>query len=221
METKHLSLDLKAEGDEGVIVGYGSVFGNVDSWGDIIAPGAFRATLADRMPKMLWQHDMDAPIGKWEEAREDDRGLFLRGRLMVTLAKAREAYEMVKGGIIDGLSIGYRTRDYEMDGQTRRLKAVDLYEVSLVTIPANDLATITGVKAEDMTERDFEEMLRRQGFSRSAAKIIVADGWKGYRRALRDAGPAGPETSQRDAGAILEHVTRQINSAIQGGMTNV
>lgn len=88
--------------------GYASVFGVVDSYTDVVIKGAFTRTLAERRPALLWQHDPTVPIGVWEEMREDETGLFVRGRLADTVA-GRDAYELLKLGALSGLSIGYRT----------------------------------------------------------------------------------------------------------------
>lgn len=212
METKHLALEVKADGEAGEFSGYGSVFGNVDSYGDRIEAGAFSGSLATRMPKLVWQHDLYQPIGKWVEAKEDDRGLFLRGKLSLGVEKGREAYELMKDGALDGLSIGYRTKAAVNDGNVRILKEIDLWEVSLVTIGANPDALVTGVKS-DMTESDLEDVLRSKGFSRTAAKAIVARGWKGYRDVLREAGVAVPEVDPREA----DELKRLLQSLTNGG----
>jgi hypothetical protein len=121
------------------IEGYASVFGQGDRGGDVVAPGAFAASLAARgagRVRMLWQHDPGQPIGVWEEIREDGRGLFVRGRLLPEVARGREAAALLEAGAIDGLSIGYRTVKAGRDGQGRRLLTqVELWEVSLVTFP--------------------------------------------------------------------------------------
>lgn len=196
VEQKSLSLEIKSVDDEGTIEGYGAVFGNEDSYGDIIEPGAFRDTLAMRKPKMLWQHNMAEPIGAWDEYREDSRGLYMKGRIAIKTARGRDAHELAKMGGIDGLSIGYVTRDYEMDGQKRRLKRVDLYETSLVTMPANSAALLTNVKSADV--RDIESVFRQMGFTRSEAKAMASAAWKRRDDILCEAGVIGPEVDQRE-----------------------
>ena len=192
MERKALSLELKAT-DAGEVTGYGSVFGGVDSYGDTILPGAFQKSIGKRKPKMLWQHRMDMPIGVWDEVVEDGKGLRLKGRLADTM-QGKEAAELVRMGALDGLSIGFRTVADEIDGNKRKLKEVDLYEVSFVTMPADQKARVTGIK----TERDFEGLLRDNGFSRWDAKIIIASGYKAWLD-QRDAEGDGLGTDQRDA----------------------
>ncbi|WBU61818.1 HK97 family phage prohead protease [Paracoccus albus] len=140
-------LELKFSGgrpalrDGVVIEGYASRFGLPDQGGDIVAPGAFAASLAklaargDKV-RMLWQHDPAKPIGVWDEIREDETGLFVRGRLLEGVTLAQEAATLIEAGAIDGLSIGYRTIRAEKDGKgCRVLREVELWEVSLVTFP--------------------------------------------------------------------------------------
>lgn len=197
METKSLALELKAD-DAGAVVGYGSVFGGLDSYGDTIEPGAFAESIAKRKPKMLWQHRMDKPIGVWDEVEEDGKGLRLKGRLADT-EQGREARQLVMMGALDGLSIGYRTLADEMRGNNRVLKKVDLWEVSFVTIPADENAR-AAVKSL-ATERECEDALRDIGFSRREAKAFLARGWGGV-KGLRDAGGALPDEVLRDAEAV-------------------
>jgi len=123
------------------IEGYASLFGDPDRGGDVVAPGAFGASLArlardGRRVRMLWQHDPAQPIGVWEEAREDARGLWVKGRLLDGVARAREAAALIEAGALDGLSIGYRTlKAVKTDKGHRLLTELELWEVSLVTFP--------------------------------------------------------------------------------------
>jgi HK97 family phage prohead protease len=210
MERKSIPLEFKADGEEGEISGYGAVFDNIDSYGDRIAKGAFAATLKKRMPKMFWQHDSWDPIGRWTEASEDESGLYLKGKLTMGSTRGRDAYALIKDGAIDGLSIGYRTEKAEMVDNVRELREVDLWEVSVVSIGANDKALIDAVKSGELTEREFERFLRNNGFDRTAAKIITAEGWKGYRNCLRDAGVSGPEADQRDADELKQAIKQML-----------
>ncbi len=196
IEQKSLSLDVKAVGEEGQIEGYGAVFGNRDSYGDVIVKGAFAETLKGRKPKMLWQHNMMDPIGSWDDYLEDERGLYMKGRIAIKSTKGRDAYELVKAGAIDGLSIGYVTKDYDMEGGARMLKEVDLFETSLVTMPANAAALVTNVKNADV--RDIEAVLRQMNFSRSEAKAMAAAAWKRRDDVLCEADAIVPEADQRE-----------------------
>lgn len=175
-------LDIKSLGEKGQFEGYASTFGGeADSYGDIIAAGAYAESLAEHkargsMPKMFWQHDPREPIGKWLSAAEDDKGLLVVGQLNMGVQRGREAYELLKAGDIDGLSIGYRIRGYEVDedGDIWTLTKIDLREVSIVSIGANENATIASVKSarrlheiteklragDRLTEREFEDLLK-------------------------------------------------------------
>lgn len=140
-----------------VIEGYASRFDLPDQGGDIVAKGAFAASLARLAAKgdkvrMLWQHDPTRPIGVWDEIREDGTGLWVKGRLLPEVALAREAATLIEAGAIDGLSIGYRTIRAQKDRQGRRvLSEVELWEVSLVTFPMLPEARL-GAKAADDTQ---------------------------------------------------------------------
>jgi HK97 family phage prohead protease len=149
MEHKHFAIEeLKADDETRTIEGFGSIFGNVDSYGDIVVPGAFAKSIAKRKPAMLWQHRTDMPIGVWDEMEETAKGLRLKGRILDTTL-GEDAYKLAKGGALTGLSIGYSPKGYEIDEKkkVRKLTEVELFEVSLVTFPANDKATITRVKS--------------------------------------------------------------------------
>lgn len=204
----------RLEDDEPVFEGYGSVFGTEDAYGDVIAPGAFAKSLQawqarGKWPKMLLQHGgMTAedlvPIGKWEEMHEDTRGLFVRGRLFALQTdRAKATYAALEAGELDGLSIGYVTRQSRRDGDVRVLTEIDLWEVSLVTFPASDPARVTDVKALP-SEQEFQEWLERQlGLSRAHARCVLA---QGYRALLNQV-----ETGEADE-AIGEDVIRALTA---------
>lgn len=187
---------VKALSEAGEFEGYASIFGEMDQGRDVVLSGAFRGSLirrpADRI-KMLWQHDREKIIGKWLEVREDSRGLYVKGKLILGLEKAREAHELMQAGALDGLSIGYRTvlDEYDRDTETRRLKEVEIREISLVTFPMLESAMIALVKGDALpSEREFEGWLRDAGFSRQQSKAIIASGYKSI-RSERDAGGNG------------------------------
>jgi HK97 family phage prohead protease len=215
MQHKAVSLELKREPDQdGAFEGYASVFGIVDQGMDVVERGAFSNSLGKRRVKMLWQHDMAQPIGVWDEIREDQRGLFVRGRLLKDVNKGREAMALMRAGAIDSMSIGYRTLEAlpSGDGIGRKLKEVDLYEISLVTFPMLPDAKVTAVKSI-RTIREFERTLRDAGFSQNEAKAISADGFKGFAD-HRDDGEAEPETGAALAD-LMSHV-RQLQEKFRG-----
>lgn len=136
---------------DGVLVGYASVAGKKDLDNEIVEPGAFKRTVQHhkgRFP-LLWQHDHGEPIGIIETAEEDEKGLKVRAKLALGVQRAKDAYALLKDGMINGLSIGFRVVKDEWDKKTgtRHLKEIDLWEVSVVTFPANPLARIASVKA--------------------------------------------------------------------------
>jgi len=142
LERKFCRLGDEISGKDGTVIeGHASVFGKCDQGGDVVARGAYGASLkalaqADRKVKMLWQHDPAQPIGVWDEVREDARGLYVKGRILPDVDKGREAVALIGAGAIDGLSIGYRTVRAQKDDKGRRLLSeLELWEVSLVTFP--------------------------------------------------------------------------------------
>ena len=182
-EVRSFALQIKAAGDDGTVEGYGSVFGVRDNYDDVISKGAFVQSLKDHraagtMPAMLWQHDADKPIGVWTEMVEDEKGLRIKGQLAMETVKGKEAHALLKMGALNGLSIGFMSKEwaYDRDTEVRTLTAIDLWEVSLVTFPANEKARVTNVKsAEEMaTPKDAEKVLRDAGFSKSDATAFVS-----------------------------------------------
>ena len=185
MQTKRLDVgfELKAIGADGTVEGYGSVFGVRDNYDDVIAKGAFIQSLKDHkaagtMPAMLWQHDADKPIGVWTEMVEDEKGLRIKGQLALETVKGKEAHALLKMGALNGLSIGFMSKEwaYDRDTEVRTLTAIDLWEVSLVTFPANEKARVTNVKSADELQapKDAEKVLRDAGFSKSDATAFVS-----------------------------------------------
>jgi HK97 family phage prohead protease len=208
IKTFAFEFEAKQDGDVMTIEGYGSTFGgDPDSYGDIVAKGAFKDSLKARLPKMLYQHDPRKLCGVWTEAKEDSKGLFLRGSFIDTTL-GRDAYVEAKSGALDSMSIGFScsSADYDEKKGTRTLKQINLFEVSLVTFPANTNALITGVKSIPTTIRELEDFLRDAGgFSRAQAKSIAVHGFK-----------AAEE--QRDADDLTPFLNRltQLSPSIKG-----
>jgi Escherichia/Staphylococcus phage prohead protease len=155
--------------DDARIEGYASLFGQADQGGDIVEKGAYARSIkalssAGRKVKMLWQHDPAQPIGVWEEVREDKRGLWVRGRLLESTQKGREAIALIGAGAIDGLSIGYRAvRAVKNDKGQRLLQELELWEVSLVTFPMLASARVAAKGDEpegDVILRELAAVLR-------------------------------------------------------------
>ena len=180
-ELKHLTFETEIKSDaQGVFTGYGSIFGNEDQGNDIMKKGAFTKSLTKRPAskvKMLYQHKTDEPIGIFTDMYEDNKGLYVKGQLAMGTQKGREAYELLKMGALDGMSIGFRA-DPEKQGYNenkrgvRTLKEVDLMEISLVTFPMNESALIETVKGNAKNIREWEKILREAGgLSRTESKI--------------------------------------------------
>jgi HK97 family phage prohead protease len=144
------NLSLKSIDTLGSFAGYASVFNVVDNQRDRIQRGAFYRTLKGRVGaiKLLWQHQQDEPIGVFTQIFEDANGLYVEGRLLLDVQRALEAYTLLKAGALSGLSIGYSPTRYSTDSKTgiRTLSEVELWEISLVTFPANSAANVTVVK---------------------------------------------------------------------------
>jgi HK97 family phage prohead protease len=169
----YVSLDLKAVEDDGTFTGYASTFGNADQGRDIVVSGAFSKSLAVRPAtriKMLRDHDPRLLIGQWVEAKEDSRGLFVKGRLLLDIEAGREDYALLKAGALDGLSIGYRAlRDrWDASKKVRFLEEVDLREVSLTAFPMNESAAVQAVKHEEFARRIVAAITRADARIRAA-----------------------------------------------------
>jgi HK97 family phage major capsid protein/HK97 family phage prohead protease len=164
-EYKNLSFPLALEtiSEAGNFAGYASVFGNPDNHNDVIIKGAFTRTLIEnengKAIKFLWQHNPHEPIGFFTKIFEDAYGLYVEGKLLLDVQRAREAYALLKNNAIEGLSIGFTVRDFEYDTKTsaRLLKDIDLWEVSLVTFPANEAAQITAIKSDFSNKFNFNK----------------------------------------------------------------
>ena len=167
LETKFRRFDGELGLGEGAVIsGYASLFGAEDQGGDVVRSGAYAASLAKlaeagQRVKMLWQHDPARPIGVWDEVREDGRGLWVKGRLLLEVQAGREAKALLEAGAIDGLSIGYRTQRAEKAaGGGRFLHQVELWEVSLVTFPMLPEARVQSEDAESALARELAEAFR-------------------------------------------------------------
>ena len=176
MLKKAFKFDLKSLSDEGEFEGYLSVFGNRDTYEDVVEKGAFKRTLqhkaqAGKKFPVLWQHDMTQPIGVFEELREDDHGLWVKGRLTMEVQKAKEAYALMQSGALDGLSIGFDIVKKSFKDGIRYLKELKLWEGSLVTFPANDMATVTAIKSAFLARAVQKRMGKAVDFAGALAEI--------------------------------------------------
>lgn len=155
LEIKNLSLEVKDLHDDGTFSGYGSVFGVVDSYSDVVVKGAFKRTIRNNKNiKLLWQHDTREPIGIFTTIKEDEHGLYVEGKLAMDVQRGREAFSLMKMDAVNGLSIGFSTlvEEYDAKQAVRFLKEIKLYEISVVTFPANADSLINNVKNTDKTD---------------------------------------------------------------------
>lgn len=209
VKASHGVLMVKADGADGEINGYGSIWDKVDSYGEVVVQGAFTKSLKawrrlKRPIPMLWQHRSDQPIGVWDDFEEDEKGLKLSGRLNLETQRGKEAWSDVKMQAVTGLSIGYyevKADPYDYGStEPRKLIELDLREVSPVTFPALKEAQIDAVKArlargERLTVREFEGWLcEKLRLSHSEAEEIAALGYKAWHQRL-----AGPGAINADA----------------------
>lgn len=200
------ALAMKAIGEDGTFSGYGSVFGVIDFYQEIVQRGAFTESLKEiaargRPLPMLWSHMTTDPIGFYTKLAEDEQGLFVEGQLLKNdVQRAREVHALMKAGVVTGLSIGYWVRESSFDEKTgiRTLTRLDLDEVSPCTFPANDEARIDNVKFKLArgslpSIREFESVLREAGYSKTQAAAIASRGYASMLR--RDAAGGDGETA--------------------------
>jgi HK97 family phage prohead protease len=221
MEVKFASEGIDAK--TGEFAGYGAVFGNIDSHGDVIMPGAFDGTLKEwgakgAMPPMRLMHGSagnpftgdNLPIGVWTAMREDGRGLYVEGKLSaLNTDYGQRIYGLMMDKALNGLSVGYKakqfTRGVGPSQPKRSLQEMGLIEVSLVDQPSNDRSRVTAIKSaeEIKTIREFEDFLRDVGgYSHSSAKAIALGGFK------------AADPRDEDANAIMAAIRRNISSLV-------
>ena len=233
METKKalVQFDVKMEDDtstRGVFSGYGSIFGNVDLGGDVVESGAFAKSLNEwtskgQLPQMLWYHYDQEIIGEWTKMVEDEKGLYVEGKLWINgesrLERAVQAYNVLKSNSVKGLSIGYRVKDREtqenFDGAIiRKLKEIELFEVSIAPWAMNPQASVTGVKSmtdDDgniLSKRDVEKILRDSGLSKRQAQAFIASGYGALECDAKGEEEALESDSQVDLSGVLESLKK-------------
>jgi HK97 family phage prohead protease len=207
--SQNFKFQVKEIGDKGSFVGMGAVYGNRDLGDDIIVPGAFTKTIAERGNEvpLLWQHDSREPIGM-ARLKDSEKGLIVEGELVLDSPVAQKAYALLKAGVLKGLSIGYDTITEKMDGGVRYLKELKLWEMSLVTFPMNERALVATVKsAEEYSALvdQVESACKRLGFNAEMTAQAVKS-----LRALA-ASPA-PAAQQYDAAPDLHAMSKEIRS---------
>tara|TARA_R110000796_G_scaffold27008_4_gene74635 strand:+ start:1270 stop:1932 length:663 start_codon:yes stop_codon:yes gene_type:complete len=214
METKqvlNLGMEIKEVDDKGMtFTAYGSATGVKDLVDDVIEKGAYNSVISKaettkKYPKLLYQHNYKDIIGVIEDMNEDEKGLLVKGRFIDT-TKGRDAYTEVKEGAIDSMSIGFMIGDYSIDKKSgvRRIQTIkSLPEISFVTFPANEAATVVNVKQKDdiIDVRVLEKHLREANLSRNEAKAIISGGIPKLK-------------SQRDADTSKEDTLKAFNDVL-------
>ncbi len=216
MELRYIErpFEIKAVEEDGIFEGRGSVFGNVDSYKEIVAPGAFTDTLAawkaqNRLPPVLWQHRSGEPIGPHTDMEERADGLYVKGQLLVNdVQRAKEARALMKAKAVNGLSIGFVTREDSFDRVTgiRTLKKVDLWEVSVVTFPANPAAQISSVKSAIDGIQTYAEA---ESFLREVGRLSKADA-TGFIARFKSLGGRSESDELGALAAAIERRTAQL-----------
>jgi hypothetical protein len=196
------SLDGDANSQIGTFSGWASVWDSVDLGGDMIRRGAYRNTLArwsekGQMPQMLFYHDMREVIGEWTKMMEDEKGLYVEGKLWVSgdmrVESAVKAYNILRANSVKGLSIGFYDRGSEerqlVDGTSiRELQEIDLLEVSIAPFAMEPKAMVTSVKSltgengQLASKRECEKALRDAGLSARQAKAFISGGYDAMTR---------------------------------------
>lgn len=221
MLTKAFGCDFSVKAEAGAIgafKGYASTFDTADYGDDVVIKGAFGEVNHKRV-RMLWQHEGDKPIGAWSTIKEDQKGLYVEGKLVTTTRLGREAYDLMKAGALSELSIGYKTLAAEKGTHrgkpVRKLKSLLLKEISVVSTAMNPDALIEDVKSdlrsadrkrvqEQMTEREFERHLRDAGLSAKWSRIIVSKGFAGVEDHLEEMLLEATDLSCKDARTVLD-----------------
>lgn len=183
MDRINCPLEIKAADKDGTFTGYAAVFNNIDLGYDVIEPGAFKSakTTRDGMLRVAIGHNLDMLAGK-SKFTQDEKGLLVEAKLSLGVSYVRDRYELMRDGVLDGLSVGFNIlkdgADYqERAGKSVRvIKAAELWEFSIVPFGMNPEALVDSVKAA--TVRDFEAQLRSLGYSQTEAKALASGGYK-------------------------------------------
>jgi len=212
MERKNLAFEVKAvDEDEGIFEGYASTWTKTpDAYGDIVDKGAFKKTIKENngRVKILWNHNPDEPIGIPVELREDDVGLYVKGKLSLGVQRAREILALMKDGVISTMSIGFRTITEVIVDDVRHLKEVKLYDTSPVTFAANETAVILDVRAAEraINSNDLESVVK--AVDSLQALLKKHDG--------EEPEDSTPEPEGDEGAAELDNVLENINNEMSG-----
>jgi HK97 family phage prohead protease len=180
MEHVHRCLEVKEVTESGSFEGMASVYGNIDLGNDIVAAGAFKefAYTKDKKIRLFDGHNTRLPVGKGE-VTDSHMGLVIKGQLNLKVSRARDVYELMKDGVIDGLSVGFDILQdgFEVKDGVRIITAAKLWEVSVTPFPMNPQTLVSQVKQQVMKQitsvREYEAFLRDSGFSKAQAVVLA------------------------------------------------
>tara|TARA_R110000782_G_scaffold21088_1_gene56839 strand:+ start:262 stop:951 length:690 start_codon:yes stop_codon:yes gene_type:complete len=186
--------------------GYASTFGNVDHGNDVIVKGAFAESLkVESEVPLLWQHNMSKPIGISVELREDEKGLFIKGRISIRTTLGKDAAVLLEDKVIKEMSIGFFSKETDMIDNIRYIKEIQLYEVSVVTKAMNSQALIKSFESL----KEVEQSLKELGLSNTEAKTLIAK----VKEFSSQCDAEEKEKSQRDADAEEKELIAQIKKS--------
>ena len=190
--------------------GYGSTFGNVDYGNDVIVKGAFTKSLQEtpEVP-LLWQHNMSKPIGLSVELREDEKGLFIKGRISIRTTLGKDVAVLLEDKVIKEMSIGFFSRDSDVKGDVRYIKEIELYEVSVVTKTMNPQALIKSFESL----KDIEQSLKEFGLSNTEAKTLISKVKEFHSSEMLEKEKAQREVEEKQTKS-LDEVKLQINNLL-------
>lgn len=179
VKEQRASLELRTLDDtEGEFEGYIAVWDSVDSYNSKFQRGSFKKTIQERGSKIKVFYDHEHLVGSSQEIREDDHGVYVRGKLNLAVEKAQECYAFLKDGTLDGLSFGFRTIQEGFEAGIRVIKEVQLFEYGPVIFPANSAAEITGVRSTDFTNTLDENLVRVAPYrTMDALSDTISDIW--------------------------------------------
>ena len=199
MDRANFNLKIKSVDDAGKFTGIGPVANNVDLGGDKILPGAFTRTLAaGKALPLLWNHDPSQPIGSVKATENQQGNLIVEGQLLLSDTTGAKVYNLLKSGVIKGLSIGYETIKSAFVDDVRELQELKLWEVSVCTFPMNEAAMVTGIKA--MSDDDREKHMKAIDTHRKA----IDRHQRGIREHLKAMSDAFDDDTDDDEALLLD-----------------
>jgi HK97 family phage prohead protease len=211
LSLEETEIKFTGDGTQGIFEGYASVFGNVDSDGDIILPGAFKSAIQqpNRKVAMFFNHRAwELPVGKWDALTEDSKGLFVRGQLTPGHSGASDLKAAMQHGTVEGMSVGFSVTkdDYSLAANGGRIfkNITTLREISVCTFPANEEAGVSAMKSIDGIEtiRDVENWLRDSvGLNKSQAVGLIAR----FKSAIRR--ESEPGETKSDISALIARIS--------------